>query len=111
MISKWKQGDWAVYRMHKSSSSPGQRAKMVNPASSGETYRYTVEKYWIVDRVSADGSLVLRTRRGKRHVISADDANLRRANLFEKLFLRKRFTDFKPCVAESSSQSLPSASQ
>ena len=111
MIKNWKQGDWAVYRKHKSSTSPGQRAKLVNPASSGETYRYTVEKYWIVDRVLADGSLVLRTRRGKQHVISAGDFNLRRPNLFEKLFLRNRFTDFKPCVSESASQSLPTASQ
>jgi len=107
MFKKWKQGDWAVYRKHKSSKSPGQRAKLVSPASAGETYRYTVEKYWIVDRVLADGSLVLRTRRGKRHEISAGDFNLRRANWFEKLFLRQRFTDFEPCTSEPTRQSLP----
>ncbi len=111
MMKEWQAGDWAVYRKHKSSTSPGHRAQLVNPASSGETYRYTVEKYWIVDRVLANGSLVLRTRRGKRHVITADDYNLRRPNWFERLFLRKRFTDFQPCVAEQASHPLTSTSR
>jgi hypothetical protein len=109
MIRKWKEGDWAVYRKQKSSTSPGQRAKMVNPSTSGETYRYMVEKYWIVDRVLPDGSLVLRTRRGKEHVVAIDDLNLRRPNLIEKLFRRSRFTDFKPCQSGVSSQSLPTS--
>ena len=111
MAKEWQAGDWAVYRKQKSSTSPGQRAQLISPATSGETYRYMVEKYWIVDRVLPNGSLALRTRRGKRHVISADDFNLRRPNLFERLFYRKRFTDFQPCVAEQASQSMPSASQ
>lgn len=84
---------------------------MVNPSTSGETYRYMVEKYWIVDRVLPDGSLVLRTRRGKEHVVAVDDFNLRRPNLIEKLFRRNRFADFKPCQSEASGQSLPTASQ
>ena len=110
MRKQFKAGDWVVYRKHKCSASPGHRAKLVSPSTSGETYWYAVEKYWIVDRVLPDGSLKLRTRRGKQHSIAADDFNLRRANWFERLFLRDRFTGFEPCKTRGP-HSAPSASR
>jgi hypothetical protein len=96
---QYRSGDWVIYLKQKSSTRPALRARTVMPSSSGETYRYAVEKYWIVDRVRSDGSLILRTRRGKLHQIRPDDPNLRRANLLERLCMRKRFSDFQPSRA------------
>jgi hypothetical protein len=85
-------GDWVVFRKTKFSEHPGPRAENVKAAPFGESYSYTVDKYWVVHEVRTDGSLLLRTRRGKEHVVSVDDPRLRRANLFQRLFYRSRFS-------------------
>lgn len=84
-------GDLAVYCAIKHSCKPGVRAKNVSPAPRGETYTYRVDKYWVVDEVQNDGTVVLRTRRGKTRAISVSDPNLRRASLWEKFVIRHRF--------------------
>ena len=84
-------GDWVIYRKQKTSASPGPRAENVIPASSGEDYAYIVEKYWVVQEVLEDGRLRLRTRRGKQHVVAADDVRLRRARWWERWVLAGRF--------------------
>ena len=61
-------------------------AKNVRPARHGDLYWYEVDKYWIVESVS-EGGLVLRTARGKSHVVPADDPNLRKPSLKEWLWL------------------------
>lgn len=85
------QGDKVVYSKEKASLSPGPRAKDISPAPKGDEYSYIVEKYWTLRDVRSDGTLVLVTRRGKEHEVAADDPRLRRANFWEKLFLRDRF--------------------
>ena len=87
-------GDAVIYRKGKHSTAPGPRAQGVVPAPRGETYSYMVDKLWTV--VSASGEeLTLRTRRGKEHVVRADDPNLRRPNLWERLRYRDRFPDYE----------------
>ncbi|MEM0926622.1 MAG: hypothetical protein AAGJ83_11335 [Planctomycetota bacterium] len=91
MNTDWKTGDWAVYRKSKSGANPGRRASQVVASSKGETYRYVVDKFWVVDEVLSDGKLRLVTARGKRHTISADDPNLRRPGIVQRFFWRERF--------------------
>ncbi|MEM6473109.1 MAG: hypothetical protein AAF802_26340 [Planctomycetota bacterium] len=91
MNNDWKSGDWAVYRKSKRGANPGRRAAQVVASSKGETYRYIVDKFWVVDEVLADGRLRLVTARGKVHTISADDPNLRRPGLLQKFLWRERF--------------------
>ncbi|TWU03621.1 hypothetical protein [Neorhodopirellula pilleata] len=80
-----------IYRKQKSSEIPGPRAENVRAASKGNLYRYTVDKFWVVENVDKDGMLQLRTRRGKRHVVSPDDPHLRKARVWERWLYRDRF--------------------
>lgn len=102
--SKWKEGDWVVYRKQKSSPAPGPRAQQITPTSKGEVYHYLVDKYWIVQRVRGDGKLELRTRQGKVHLVDESDFRLRPAKWWERLFLANRFpaAEPKPPTAPSS---------
>jgi len=89
---QYQPGDWVIYRKTKYSTHPGPRAQHVSPAQHGEKYAYTVDKFWVVSDVLDDGRLVLKTRRGKEHVVDADDHDLHRANWWERLIYRSRFT-------------------
>ena len=84
-------GDWVVYRKTKHSPQPGPRAANVIAAEHGDDYTYTVDKYWIVEQVNDDGTLLLRTRRGKRHSIRPGDPSLRKARWWERRMHRERF--------------------
>jgi hypothetical protein len=99
--AKWRVGDWAVYLKQKSSLSPGPRAKEVTPASAGDTYSYIVEKYWVVEALLPDNQLRLKTRRGKRHVVSVEDPALRKPRWWEKIFSASRFPSANPERASS----------
>ena len=90
-MSKFKPGDWVVYRKPKSSSAPGPRAKNVTAAKRGETYSYVVDKYWIVKRCQDDSTLLLSTRTGKEHVVAASDPNLRPVAWWERWLRANRF--------------------
>ncbi|MCG8648491.1 MAG: hypothetical protein MI861_01580 [Pirellulales bacterium] len=89
--SGWSVGDWVIYRKPKRSTAPGPRARNVVPASRGESYSYTVDKYWVVKELLGDDQLLLQTRRGKHHKVSADDPSLRKPHLWERWLLRGRF--------------------
>jgi hypothetical protein len=89
--NEWEPGDWVVYRKQKRSTAPGRRAEQVFPAPAGDMYSYVVEKYWIVKEVLPDGTMRLRTRRGKEHVVPVDDPRLRRLRWWERLRLAARF--------------------
>ncbi len=91
MRARVQPGEVVVYRKPKTSVRPGRHAKEVWPAPHGNAYSYVVEKYWRVDAVQPDGRLVLRTRRGKRHTVEADDPNLRRIYWWERLLSWHRF--------------------
>jgi hypothetical protein len=88
---QWRPGDWAIYRKSKRSTHPGTRASSIKANPKGETYAYVVDKFWIVDEVCSDGTIVLRTARGKLHRISPDDRNLVRPNLWTRLRWTERF--------------------
>ena len=84
-------GDNVIFQMPKTSRRPGPRAQNIRPAQCGDTYRYTIEKYWVVDEILSDGLLLLRTRRGKTHVVAAKDPRLKHPSLWQQIRYRKRF--------------------
>jgi len=86
-------GDWVIYRKSKQSTQPGPRAEGIKPFEKGDGYAYTVDKYWVVAEVRDDGHLLLRTRRGKEHVIAPDDPALHKANWWQRWRRRKRFEE------------------
>ncbi|QDS90902.1 hypothetical protein EC9_51200 [Rosistilla ulvae] len=85
-------GDWVVYRKSKTGPQPGPRATQVHPSPKGEYYSYVVEKYWIVDQILSDGRLLLKTRRGKKHIIDSADPGLRHAGFLRRWMHRDRYT-------------------
>lgn len=89
--AQWRVGDWAIYRKSKRSTHPGRRASGVKANRKGETYAYVVDKFWVVDEILSDGTIVLRTARGKKHEISPDDRNLVRPSLWTRLRWTERF--------------------
>lgn len=90
-VQNLQPGDWVVYRKSKQSSVPGPRAQQVTASPKGDNYGYVVDKFWVVQAVSDDGTVSVRTRRGKVHRLAADDRGLRKANFFERLLHRHRF--------------------
>ena len=90
-IRSAKVGDKVVFSKDKHSPSPGPRARDIAAAPKGDDYSYIVAKYWVVAEVNPDGTLLLRTRRGKEHRIAKSDPRLRHATLWERLRFRKRF--------------------
>lgn len=70
---------------------PGRRATQIKASRHGETYTYLVDKFWVVDSTLPGNRLLLRTARGKTHVIDADDPNLRKPGLIRRLLWRERF--------------------
>jgi hypothetical protein len=51
---------------------------------------YSVDKYWIVTE-QRDGQITLLSRRGKLHLVDANDPRLRPASWWERLIYRDRF--------------------
>ncbi|WP_047812766.1 hypothetical protein [Rhodopirellula islandica] len=98
---EWKPGDWAIYRKSKRSKVPGPRASSVKPNLKGETYNYVVEKFWMVDEVNSDGTLTMRTTRGKTHRVLADDPNLTHPSWFARLRWRERFVAIESQLGKS----------
>ena len=90
-MKRYHPGDWVVYRKQKYSDSPGPRAKAVNAAPRGETYTYFVDKLWVVKQQLADDQVLLVTRTGKQHAVSAADRNLRPARWWERWMYADRF--------------------
>jgi hypothetical protein len=91
MSQSFAPGDPVVYHMTKRSTRPGPRAADVRPALHGEDYAYHVEKHWTVTAVRPNGQVEVCTRRGKRHVLRADDPALRPARWWERWFRGNRF--------------------
>lgn len=91
----FKSGDLVVFRRHKHTTHPGPRAQEVEATAHGDLYNYYVEKSWIVAGVEADGRLLLKTRRGKTHLVDPNDPNLRHATLWDRLRYRRRFAELR----------------
>ena len=99
-----KNGDPVIFVVSKNSVDPGPRAKQVHPAPAGETYSYTVEKFWTVAEVRPDGHVVLVTRRGKQHEVDINDPRLRPARWWERWIYRNRFPSLKACADMAAAQ-------
>jgi hypothetical protein len=82
---RFSPGDIVIYRKLKCTTHPGPRATHVTPAPRGEDYVYHVDKFWIVVEEQDDETLVVLTRRGKRHCVRRDDPKLRRPSLWERI--------------------------
>lgn len=91
MSQPFKVGDKVVYKKQKNSTSPGPRAKDIQPANFGEEYWYSVDKYWLVVNVNEDQTIDVVTRRGKRHRLEPNDQRLRHSAWWEKLIFGTRF--------------------
>ena len=89
--ARFSPGEPVIYVVTKRSTRPGPRAESIHPATHGDTYQYRVKKFWRVVQILDNGRLELRTRGGKRHVRDADDLNLCRPSLLERLLFRRRF--------------------
>lgn len=92
MQQKFQPGDMIIYRKTKHGVQPGPRATNVHPAANGDTYNYTVDKFWIVQELADSGTLIAKTRRGKLNYLKADDPNLQKANWLQRLWYRSRFS-------------------
>lgn len=84
-------GSRVIYRKTKHSAAPGPRAETITPSAHGDSYSYTVDKFWVVVEHHANNKIVVMTRRGKRLTLDADDPNIRRANFLDRLRYRNRF--------------------
>ncbi len=98
---QFEPGDLVVYCKTKHSPRPGPRAKQIDPEPRGEDYTYRVDKYWVVMDLRDTGDVVVQTRRGKRHLLPADDPNLRHATLSERWLKARRFPAFDPALPAS----------
>lgn len=88
-------GDAVIYTVQKQGPHPGPRARDVDATPHGEFYVYQVDKFWVVQEVTDDGRVVLRTRKGKTHVVPTDDPRLRKAHWWERWLYRNRFPKFE----------------
>ena len=106
MRNEWSPGDWVVYRKSKRSTSPGPRADHVVPSPKGESYTYVVDKFWVVESVLPEGRLLLRTAKGKSHVIPTSDPSLRKPTFLQRLLWRSRFHEAEENRQESNGSHL-----
>ncbi len=96
----FQRGDRVVFRAEKRGQAPGPRARDVEPEPMGDDYHYFVDKYWVVEAVTSDGRVSVRTRRGKRHLLKIANRNLRPARWWEKLLFRHRFPNLDALPAD-----------
>ena len=90
-MKQFRVGDKIIYHKPKSSFRPSPKAREVYPFEHGEAYHYIVDKFWKVDRVNNDGTIEVVTRTGKKHQLTTDDPNIKKANPIQHLLYRKRF--------------------
>jgi hypothetical protein len=98
---QYSPGDLVIFRKSKCTSSPGPRAVHVNPAPRGEAYAYEVDKFWVVVEARLGQTLLVRTRRGKEHVVRADDPQLRRPSFWERLRYAARFPRWRSAAVRN----------
>ena len=89
-------GDWVVFRTRKCNPQPSTRAQNIRAAKNGDDYYYVVEKCWVVADVLDSGKLLLKTRRGKCHLIDEDNPQLRPASIWDRIRYRDRFNQLRP---------------
>ena len=72
MARQFLPDDCVIYRKQKLSARPGPNAQDIHPAPNGDTYTYSVLKFYRVVAVQPDHTIVVRTRRG-----AADESPVR----------------------------------
>lgn len=90
-MKTYRVGDPVVYRKGKVSPHPGARARDVFPAEHGDDYTYHVDKFWTVAELPDANHVTVLTRTGKRHLLSANDPFLHKANFLQRLLHRGKF--------------------
>lgn len=90
-MARFQVGDKIIYHKAKSSFSPGPRARDIYPLEHGEAYHYVVDKYWKVEKVHTDGTLEVVTRTGKKNRLQANDPNISKAHLLQRIIYKNRF--------------------
>jgi hypothetical protein len=80
-----------IYRKQKLSARPGPHAQDIHPAPNGDTYTYSVPKFYRVIAVQPDNTIVVRTRQARQRTLAAADPALRRAHWWERLLFAGRF--------------------
>jgi hypothetical protein len=86
----FRPGDRVIFTAPKHSAHPGPRAKEIWPEPAGEGYSYVVDKFWIVTETRG-AQVAVTTRRGKVHLMDADDPHLHLASWWQRLIYRRRF--------------------
>jgi len=92
-------GDPVIFCATKRGTHPSPRAKEIRPEPHGDGYVYAIDKFWTVTEQRGN-QVVLMTRRGKVHLVDADDPHLHRASWWQRLIYRGRFPDLNHPSAE-----------
>ena len=88
---RFRPGAPIVYRVQETSTCPSPDALDVYPSEHGESYDYLANKYWRVEEVLEDGSIVALTPLREHQRLRRNDPNLRKANLIERYRYAARF--------------------
>ena len=91
MARQFLPDDCVIYRKQKLSARPGPNAQDIHPAPNGDTYTYSVLKFYRVVAVQPDHTIVVRTRRGRQRTLAAADEAMRLAHWWERLLFASRF--------------------
>ena len=84
-------GQPVLYQSRKQNTDPGKAVSKVRTEPNGDWLDDNIERYWIVDEVGCDGTLVLRARRGRTLVVQSRDPELRPATRWERFWHRVKF--------------------
>ncbi|MGD0463578.1 MAG: hypothetical protein ABSB74_13920 [Tepidisphaeraceae bacterium] len=76
---------------------PGLGAKDVRPERHGEGYLYIIDKFWVVAQ-TRDKQVVVKTRKGRIHLLDTADPRLHVASWWQRLIYRHRFPKPEPCT-------------
>ena len=90
-LRRLRAGAPIVYRVQETSTCPSPDALYVYPSKRGESYDYLANKYWRVEKVFEDGSILALTPLMEHQYLKRNDPNLRKANLIERLRYAARF--------------------
>lgn len=94
-MTKFKKGDWVVYRKQKRGAIPTKRAINIHPFEKGEQYSYQIEKFWVVQDVLPDDKVILCTIKGNKKTVNTKDPGLYKASLLQRFFLRNKYRNIE----------------
>ena len=80
-----------IYRVTETSTSPTLDALAIYPTERGEFYSYVRHKYWRIEAVWPDGTIVAHNALMERYLVRPNDPNLRKARLLDRLRYGSRF--------------------